>query len=203
MPHGLLIAFEGIPGSPARKHLDAFSAYLTTLSVPHQCVHFLDASSPIGALALIARNDIFSSFNANTTQLLLDAERFSRIEFINELLESGVHVLIDRYLLCSLAEAHAQHVRSSCKSIHEFPKQDILFYFEYTPEETILQIPYSLYASLEHLHRLHEAYEEIIDYYECFEDVLLYLSKTNTFNETQDILRRRYHLMAPSHLQAK
>lgn len=193
MPYGLLIAFEGMPGAPTRRHLDVFSMYLHSRSILHKSFHFLDTSTPLGSLAFVAHTDMFSNFNAKTTHLLMDAERWSKIDDINRTLQSGIHVLVDRFTLCSIAESLADLPQAT--QIEEFPNPDIVFYFQHSAEESVLSFPYSHIASLEKLRRIKTCYEHAIEFYPCFKDSLFMLPPEFHFSESilQDKIKRKFH----------
>ncbi|AFZ79185.1 thymidylate kinase, putative [Theileria equi strain WA] len=94
---GKLIVFEGIDRSGKTSQIKLLSERLTLENIPHQTIGFPDRSTRIGSLLedYLKRKD--EEMPRQALHLLFSANRWENMSRIAKLLESGTHVLLDRY----------------------------------------------------------------------------------------------------------
>lgn len=191
--NGKLIAFEGCPGSAAQKKMEAFKSYLDSLQITCEIVRLLDPSTIIGSVACSAYYDYFTTYSPKTIDCICNAERYSKQEEIQELLQRGVYVLIDRYILCAISESLALSEKPFELGVlgdyEELLRPDMVVYFESMPEDGLIAAPFCIFASLSRLRRLHEAYVYTMQHFYYFNRIIWFVHE-NENNFCQRLLKK-------------
>lgn len=176
MPHyGKLVAFEGCPGSSAQKNMEKFKTYLDSIEIPCEIVRMLDSSTDVGALAFTAYYDYFTTLPHQAITSVCNAERYAKQSDIGDMLRQGIHVLVDRYILCAISESLALSEKpfelGNMDHLEDLLRPDMVVYFESVPEDGLIAAPFCIFASLFRLKRLQEAYHYAIHHFYYFSQI--------------------------------
>jgi len=144
MKRGKFIVFEGLDGSGKTTQLKALHSYLTKEKQMKCKTDFEPSDNLLGALARAAIKKRVS-FESQTMALLFAADRYEHVTSdIIPHLDSGIHVLCDRYVLSNLAY---QGLSLSFDDIFEYNKAavsllfpDLTIFIDTDPQETAERI---------------------------------------------------------------
>ncbi len=93
-PKGLFIAFEGCDRAGKSTQIDLLSTHLKQKNVQCMTISFPCYATPIGK---ILKKKLKSGGNAVEMSLLFTANRYEMQQIIKHYLNSGIHILCDRY----------------------------------------------------------------------------------------------------------
>ena len=121
---GILIAFEGCDGVGKTTHTELLKEKIKTSTL----ISFPDRKTCIGKIidSYLSQN---KKLNDNVIHLLFSANRWEQKDVIKGLLDSGVDVILDRYVYSRRAYAKALGLdKEWCESSDRgLPKPDIVF----------------------------------------------------------------------------
>ena len=149
LPPGRLIAFEGIDGSGKRTQLELLADALNTNSVGMYATGFPQYDSWFGKMVgkfLNGELGALESVDPHFTALLYAGDRFEAKPRLQEALDHGKIVLVDRYIGSNLAHQTARvakekrpdflaWIRHLEYSIYDLPREDLVLYLRVPPSE--------------------------------------------------------------------
>ena len=148
-PLGRLIAFEGIDGSGKRTQLDLLASALNAGAIGVYATGFPQYDSWFGKMVgkfLNGELGALESVDTHFTALLYAGDRFEAKSKLEQALNQGKIVLVDRYVGSNLAhqtarvapEKRAEYldwIRHLEYGIYDLPREDLILYLRVPPSE--------------------------------------------------------------------
>ena len=165
MNRGSLIVFEGIDRSG--KTTQARLLY-QRLAGKAELMKFPNDSSPLGQhIRKILSKEIEAIKCPQTMHLLFTANRWEYSQQINDILDSGKHVIIDRYSVSGMVYSIANGLSLSWVQNAEngLPIPDITVFLDITPESASQRTEYGndLYENIDFQRKVYQTYGKFLN----------------------------------------
>ncbi len=133
MKPGRMIVFEGLDRSGKTTQLNLLAEKMKQAKIPHKIYKFPDRTSVTGKmLDAYLKSTSDSKLNPTALHFIFAANRWEHADAMRRDLESGIHLLVDRYTDSGIAYAMAQGVAKDVaeRMIVGLTKPDITFYLK-------------------------------------------------------------------------
>lgn len=163
---GLLIVFEGCDRS-GKTTLCTRLVHDLNARCPTQFMRFPDRSTPIGGMIdAYLKGD--AQLNDQAVHLLFSANRWEKVDQMKKALESGSHVVVDRYAFSGVAFSAAKDELSMewCKQPDRgLPRPDLVCFLDVSPDEAQKRGGFGQerYEKLEFQTRVRKNYDQLMD----------------------------------------
>lgn len=130
---GAFIVFEGCDRSGKTTQCKLLEQKLIAKNIAVKVISFPNRTTPVGEILnkFLTKQD--SKHSLETLHLLFAINRYEMAEEINQLLENGTCVLVDRYRDSGIAYSIARGIKdwTWCKNVEKrLPKPDIIFFLQ-------------------------------------------------------------------------
>ncbi|UKK02170.2 thymidylate kinase [Theileria orientalis] len=165
MRRGKFIVFEGIDRSGKSTQIKLLSQKLVEENIKTQIITFPNKKTPIGRIL----GDYLRSRDENIPKqalhLLFSANRWEVMDNIKKVLESGTHVITDRYAYSGISySVGAEGLNFDWCKIPDkgLIQPDVVFYMDIEPEQTTSRGDFGveIYENIEHLKSVHQAFKK-------------------------------------------